>query len=201
MKVVIAFLVGGVGWTLVEYWLHRLLGHVGGARNPFTVEHLAHHADMTYFASAWKKAIAVSLMLGIIGPPATYFAGYAGLAGVVGFATTYLAYEFIHRWLHVSPGHTRYGRWARKHHLYHHYSRPNLNEGVTTPFWDLAFGTYELPELVRVPRKKVLPWMLDENAELKAELRGDYVLVGRPPREPGAQSVPPELQAGLGALP
>lgn len=50
MIVVLAFIGGAVGWTFVEYWLHRGWGHRGEAKNPFSVEHLAHHADVSYFA-------------------------------------------------------------------------------------------------------------------------------------------------------
>ena len=48
----------GVGvWTLAEYVIHRGLGQRKGARNAFSVEHLKHHATVTYFAPAWKKLL------------------------------------------------------------------------------------------------------------------------------------------------
>ena len=52
------------------------------------------------------------------------------------------------------------------------------NHGVSVPWWDHVFGTYERPVHVRVPRRLVLPWMLDDDGQLKAEHADDYVLVG-----------------------
>jgi hypothetical protein len=38
-----------------------------------------------------------------------------------------------------------------------------MNHGVTVRFWDRVFGTFEptLRETVKVPRKMVLPWLVD----------------------------------------
>ena len=52
------------------------------------------------------------------------------------------------------------------------------NHGVTTLVWDKVFGTFEEPEQVRVPRRLVLPWLVDEDGELHEQYRRDYVLVG-----------------------
>lgn len=178
----IAFLLGALGWTLTEYLLHRFLGHRRTARNPFSVEHLAHHADVSYFAPTWKKIVAITSAGAVAGPVAYWIGGGIGVAGCAGFLVMYVAYEVIHRRLHTAPGASRYGRWARRHHLHHHYRRPQLNHGVTTPIWDFVFGTLEVPDVVRVPRRNALPWMLDDNGELRGEFAADYQLVGRAPR-------------------
>ena len=47
-----------------------------------------------------------------------------------------------------------------------------------TLVWDRVFGTYEVPEQVRVPRRLALPWMVDDDGELHPEYVADYVLVG-----------------------
>jgi len=44
--------------------------------------------------------------------------------------------------------------------------------------WDHVFRTFEAPELVRVPRRLAIPWMLDADGELRAAYRDQYVLVG-----------------------
>jgi hypothetical protein len=53
------------------------------------------------------------------------------------------------------------------------------NHGVTTAVWDRAFGTYEHPERVRVPRRLALPWLVDGAGAIRPEFRADYELVGR----------------------
>ncbi len=179
MSLIIAFLLGALAWTLTEYILHRGFGHRGGSRNPFTVEHLAHHADVSYFAPTRKKVLAAALIAITAGPVLYLLLATAGIAATLGYLVMYAGYEIVHRQLHVSAGRTRYGRWARRHHLYHHYSRPRLNHGVTTPIWDFVFRTLEVPDIVRVPRRNALPWMLDADGELYDTLTDDFVLVGR----------------------
>lgn len=190
MTYVIAFLVGALGWTLTEYILHRGFGHRGRSKNPFTVEHLAHHADVSYFAPTRKKLVAAGVVGAVFGPILYLSVGAVGVVGLLGYGAMYAAYEIIHRQLHVTPGRTAYGRWARRHHLYHHYRRPNLNHGVTTPIWDWVFGTLEVPERIRVPRKNALPWMLDDDGDLRDALSDEYELVGRRarPRETRRQA-------------
>ena len=178
----LAFFLGALTWTLVEYLLHRGWGHRGEAKNPFSVEHLAHHADVTYFAPTYKKIIATALVALLVVPPLTFFFGLTGLVAALGFVVMYVTYEVIHRSLHTHAGRTRYGRWARRHHLYHHYRRPQLNHGVTSPIWDFLFRTLEVPEVVKVPRRMALPWMLDDDGELHPELQDEYLLIGKKKR-------------------
>jgi hypothetical protein len=52
------------------------------------------------------------------------------------------------------------------------------NHGVSLPLWDHVFGTYERPTQVRVPRRLALPWLVDDEGELRPEFVDDYVLVG-----------------------
>ncbi len=174
-----AFVLGAFVWTFLEYWLHRLLGHVKGAKNPFSAEHLRHHAELTYFAPTSKKLLAALLVLALTTPGLMLLFGTPGLSAAAGFRLMYSVYEFIHRRLHTHPPRTRYGRWARRHHLHHHCSRPKDNEGVSWPLWDWVFRTLDVPATVRVPRKMALAWMLDEQGSLRPEYQGDYEINGR----------------------
>ena len=65
------------------------------------------------------------------------------------------------------------------HHYYHHFHAPSLNHGVTTPFWDVLFGTYAEVETVNVPQRHAVPWMLDqESGAIRREFAADYILRG-----------------------
>jgi hypothetical protein len=56
------------------------------------------------------------------------------------------------------------------------------NHGVTTPVWDLVFGTYERVDgAVAVPRRLAMRWLCDEHGEVRPEYAGDYRLVGTRP--------------------
>ena len=174
------FCLGVVGWSLTEYVMHRFMGHVFGASTSFGKLHRKHHAEKDYFdppANKVRTAVIVGLPMGIIS--SFLFGLPGGLAFTIGFVATYGAYEFLHHSLHVKGPTNFYGRWARQHHFYHHFEKPSHNHGVTSPFWDVAFGTYIKPETVRVPRKFVMRWLINEEATIWPNLVSDYSLRGR----------------------
>lgn len=188
MSVVLAAALGAVTWSLLEYVIHRWLGHDRRLlRNVFGREHTQHHAKGHYFAPAWKKAAAAVVTSVLLGVPAVLVAGPAlggaWTAGLVGF---YLTYEVIHRRLHVSPGWGPYARWARRHHFYHHFHDPSVNHGVTSPVWDVVFGTRVTVTAVDVPERLAMPWLLDaETGDVRAGLDGVWRLK-RPQRAEAA---------------
>ena len=53
---VTAALAGAASWTAAEYGLHRFAMHEMRGKGLASVEHLKHHADVTYFSPASKKA-------------------------------------------------------------------------------------------------------------------------------------------------
>jgi sterol desaturase/sphingolipid hydroxylase (fatty acid hydroxylase superfamily) len=175
------FLAGVAGWSFTEYAMHNWWGHWGKGRNRFSREHLAHHANVKYFAPTAHKLQAAAAATALIAPLTCWVLGWpGGVAFTVGFLCTYGAYEFLHRRIHTHAPVTAYGRWARKHHLVHHFTRPSHNHGVTSPIWDYVFRTHEEVGQVRVPRKKPMVWLCDESGAVKPEYATDYVLVGRP---------------------
>jgi sterol desaturase/sphingolipid hydroxylase (fatty acid hydroxylase superfamily) len=182
MVVIVLLLVclaGAFTWSLTEYLLHRGFGH-RKSRLRFSREHMAHHKDAMVFTSFQNKTQVALLSVAIMAPAAIWVMGWAhGSAYTLGFVLAYLGYEIFHRRLHTHSPTGPYGRWARKHHYYHHFSRPALNHGVTSPIWDLVFRTYAPAGQVRVPRKKTMVWLCDEGGAVKPEFQPDYVLVGR----------------------
>lgn len=178
MPVLLSALLGALTWTFLEYVIHRFLGHEH-TKNPFGAEHTAHHSRGNYFAPWYKKLGAAIATTAITLPPAVLLvgpaAGSAYVAGLVGF---YLCYEVLHRLEHVHAGFGAYGRWARRHHFYHHFHDPSMNHGVTTPIWDLVFGTYvPVAEKIRVPEKLQMSWLCDPaTGDVWAELSGIYEL-------------------------
>ena len=101
-----------------------------------------------------------------------------GLSVAIGWSAGYFYYEYVHAMAHLAAPTSRYQRWLRKHHFHHHFGHPMSNHGVTVAWWDRVFGTLEVPDRVRVPRRMAQPWMLDEDGELRPEHADDYVLVG-----------------------
>ena len=100
------------------------------------------------------------------------------LSYVAGFGITYASYEILHRRTHTHAPTDSYGRWARKHHLSHHFANPSTNHGVTSPIWDLVFGTYVDHGKMRVPRRHAPLWLLDESGQVKPEYTDLYEVAG-----------------------
>ncbi len=180
----LAFLLGVIGWTLLEYLLHRFVFHGPSAKTLGAREHRKHHALVDYFAPWWQKALAALATTAMMLPLATLVAGLEkGIAFTLGFILMYLLYEVLHRRAHTHPPRSRYGRWRRKNHFAHHFVDPRLAQGVTTPLWDRLFGTRLLVDRVRVPRRLAMPWLVDMNGEVRAVYVSDYELVGSRKRD------------------
>ena len=173
-----AALGGALTWTLLEYLIHRWMGHDRRfRRTPFGVEHVRHHAEGNYFAPTWKKLVAAALFAGVLIGPALAIGGTAGIAYVGGLIAFYGVYEWLHRREHTHPGFGPYGRFVRRHHFHHHFTDPRTNHGVTTPLWDLAFGTYRTPARIRVPQRLCMPWLVDPaTGDVRADFAGTYEL-------------------------
>mgnify|MGYP003386360603 CR=1 FL=1 len=71
----LAFLLGAIGWTLLEYLLHRFVFHGASAKTLGAREHRRHHALVDYFAPWWQKALAALATTAIMLPLATLIAG------------------------------------------------------------------------------------------------------------------------------
>ena len=199
------FVLGAASWTASEYAIHRFVGH-GPKRAPvksllarltpkglaaeFNREHLAHHTDPSYFAPTERKVLAAGAAIPTLAGTLMPFVGpRRALSFALGFAAMYGTYEVIHRRIHTHPPKGPYGRWARRHHLYHHYQSPRANHGVTSSAWDHAFATStreqgrDTAPRIRVPRRSAPQWLLDEDGEVKATYAEDYELVGTPVRD------------------
>jgi sterol desaturase/sphingolipid hydroxylase (fatty acid hydroxylase superfamily) len=179
MSLLFALLLGAIGWTLLEYLLHRFVFHGASARRLGAKEHRRHHAQIDYFAPWWQKALAAMAATAIMLPLAALIAGPKnGAAFTLGFISMYLLYEVLHRRAHTHPPRNRYGRWRRKNHFAHHFADPRLAQGVTTPVWDTVFGTRLLVDRVRVPRRLAMSWLVGQNGEILDAYASDYELVG-----------------------
>ena len=176
---VAAALAGVVLWSFLEYVLHRFLGHDRRTMpNFFSVEHTRHHSEGNYFAPTWKKgAVAVFMSAGIAGAVALVTGLEIAVPFTIGFVGMYVAYEAVHRRAHTHEGLTAYGRFLRRHHFHHHFGNPKSNHGVTSPMWDVVFGTREVPGVITVPERLAMDWLLDPSTgEVRADIADHYRL-------------------------
>jgi len=133
-------------WTLLEYWLHRLLFHYqpqsARGRRLFWILHGVHH-DWPADASRLVFPPAVSIPLAVL-----FWWTFTVLAGntlryplMAGFACGYLAYDMLHYWVHHGRPTRSLGARLRRHHLAHHFRDPGRGFGVSSRLWDHVFGT------------------------------------------------------------
>ena len=177
---------GAVTWTLAEYVLHGPVMHGMRGRGLPSKEHLRHHADVTYFSPASKKAASAVGASAVVVPVASLLVGRRrAVAYDAGLIAMYLTYEFLHRRIHTHAPRTAHGRWMRKNHLQHHFGTPMGDFGVTTGIWDRAFGTRRTAEVVTVPRRMAPVWLLDDEGEVVAAHTHDYRARGRARFAPG----------------
>jgi sterol desaturase/sphingolipid hydroxylase (fatty acid hydroxylase superfamily) len=175
-----AAVTGALTWTVTEYGLHRFAMHALGGRGLASREHLSHHADVTYFSPASKKIASAAATSAVAWPAVAAAAGRrSATAFTVGMIATYFGYEVAHRRIHTHPPANRYGRWARRHHLRHHFGAPMRNFGVTSPVWDRAFGTVDDGDVLKVPQRMAPVWLVDDHGAVRPEFAADYTVVPR----------------------
>jgi sterol desaturase/sphingolipid hydroxylase (fatty acid hydroxylase superfamily) len=130
---------GFIAWTLIEYWLHRVILH----RVPPALAkmHALHHSKPSEFIGVpvWYSLaffLVFSLpVLGLLGLE-------NGVGTIVGLLIGYTLYIGIHDAAHHRSSYLRpwFSRF-KVNHLRHHYQNAHAGFGVTTDVWDRLFGT------------------------------------------------------------
>jgi sterol desaturase/sphingolipid hydroxylase (fatty acid hydroxylase superfamily) len=173
------FFIGVISWPILEYCLHRFSGHTYKFPKVFHVEHQTHHIEKDYFAPAWKKMLAAILIL----IPLT-FLNYLWLNLISafvfssGFIFMYLVYEVVHYSFHAYAPKTKLGLILRKHHFSHHFVSPKYNHGVTNNLIDRLMGTYKKVDLVYIPKKFAMNWLVDHDGSIKKQFQSHFQLKG-----------------------
>jgi sterol desaturase/sphingolipid hydroxylase (fatty acid hydroxylase superfamily) len=170
-------------WSLSEYLLHRFVMHELKGKGMASREHLRHHAQADSVLESWYYAWAGVLVVGTgLGALASAVLGPIGICLGAGWVAAYGTYDWVHWRAHRRPVANGYEAWLRRHHFHHHFGHPMMNHGVTSPVWDMVFGTYEKVEgPLRVPRRMAMVWLLDDDGEVRPEYAGDYALAGSRP--------------------
>jgi len=132
-------LVFGVAlWTLVEYFMHRVVYH---HVDPFKNYHEAHHANPQAYIGA-PPLVGTSIVFFISFAPLLPVSPVAANGLSAGMLAGYSAYMLVHYACHSrQPTPATYLHRLRVRHAVHHYRDDNGNFGVTTAFWDRVFGT------------------------------------------------------------
>ena len=151
LTIPLGFLAGLFLWTLAEYTLHRFVFHfpphnAWQERLSFLF-HGVHHAQ-PQVKSRLVMPPAVSIPLALLFYGLFYLVlvvalGLDAWLGPVfaGFIGGYLAYDMLHYATHHWTMRRGYWKFLKRHHMQHHYKTPDQRFGVSSPLWDLVFGT------------------------------------------------------------
>ena len=168
-EVAAAGLIGAALWTLTEYVIHRFVLHTServedrvrdvvralpsgtpvlsalrGWREKFYfLAHGVHHD----FPNDSRRLVlppgaSIPLAIAFYGLFALVAGSAMGPAAFAGFVTGYIVYDTIHFAVHHFRPRTAIGRYLKKLHYRHHYDDARKDFGVSTPVWDVAFGTH-----------------------------------------------------------
>jgi sterol desaturase/sphingolipid hydroxylase (fatty acid hydroxylase superfamily) len=137
---------GTFSWTFAEYVLHRFVFHwindtAWGRRVHFLL-HGVHH-DFPNDKDRLVMPLPTSVPLSVLFY-ALFTLGMGRALGepfFAGFIIGYLFYDGTHYYVHHFAPTTRWGKLLRRHHLTHHHADHHGGFGVSTPLWDVVFGT------------------------------------------------------------
>lgn len=131
---------GVLAWTLIEYAMHRFMFH---GVEPFAGWHARHHHRPTALIGTPTLVSSAVLAAGAFAP-LLYAGGLAhACAGTAGVVLGYLSYGLVHYATHHGRARLRWLSRRRDRHARHH-ATGSSHYGVTTGFWDRAFGTVEV---------------------------------------------------------
>jgi dihydroceramide fatty acyl 2-hydroxylase len=144
----ILLLFGFLSWGLLEYVLHRFVLHFDAAsvlgRNLVYSAHLTHHENpksMEYLFANLQISLPVAMAYWLV---AWFLLGTWRAASYlfIGLIVGYFCYESLHFLAHHGSSRLPLFRYLKKYHLLHHYRTPDLRFGVSSPVFDLLFGTF-----------------------------------------------------------
>ena len=147
-RILVLLICGLVSWGLVEYVLHRFVFHLDSRSifgfNFINASHMSHHET----PKATDHLFA-SLLISLPTATAYWLLAWAALSSwraasylFIGLVAGYFSYEWLHFQAHHGRSRMPLLRYLRKYHLLHHYRSPDLRFGVTSPLFDLLFGTF-----------------------------------------------------------
>jgi len=137
---------GYLFWTLVEYWMHRLVFHFEpddgiGARLHWIIHGVHHDHPNDPKRLVMPPSVSIPLALGFYGLFLLTLGGHVSPAFAAGFLSGYLVYDMTHYHLHHHKPRTRMGRNLRELHMRHHFQDDTCGFGISAPYWDRVFRT------------------------------------------------------------
>lgn len=140
------FVAGALFISLVEYCLHRWVFHFTAHDQKERLRLFLLHGYHHDFPNDPMRLVLPPIAIWPVA--AAFLVTYHFAFGayfwpmVAGSATGYIAYDWVHYYTHHFTPTSRAGKFIKRYHMLHHHDSPGQRYGITSPLWDLAFGTY-----------------------------------------------------------
>lgn len=138
------YIIGLLFWTFFEYIMHRYIFHWASeleiAKRFTYAMHGVHHEEPRDHDRLFMPPVPGLIIIGIVSLLVKLALGDFAFSFLGGWLTGYMIYAFVHYKVHESkPPKIFRKMWI--HHNMHHYKYPDKAYGVSSPFWDIVFGT------------------------------------------------------------
>ncbi|EME30061.1 fatty acid hydroxylase (FAH1) [Galdieria sulphuraria] len=137
---------GYFSWLLFEYVLHRYVFHMKTTSYYANIFHFLLHGHHHITPLDSERVVFPPAPAVLIASP--FWLGMPKLLGIVkgyswlfGFAVGYLCYDMTHFWIHQGAPKLSFLKSQKRRHVIHHYREPQMNFGISNPFYDIVFGT------------------------------------------------------------
>jgi len=133
-------------WSFIEYVLHKYIFHFD-AKSEFgkKIHFIFHGVHHDYPSDSRRLVMPPSVSIPLA---ALFYFIFMYLVGEVyvlpffsGFIIGYLFYDLTHYAIHHFNMHSKFWLAIKNHHMLHHYQDQDKGYGVSSPLWDLVFGS------------------------------------------------------------
>ena len=166
---IMAFVIGFFSFTLLEYVAHRFAYHMEET-TPFRkrmvyIMHGVHHDHPKD-----KSRLAMPPFLSVILAAGFFFLykltmGDFGMPFTAGFIAGYATYLCVHYSVHAFRPPNNFLKTLWIHHAIHHYQNPEVAFGVSSPLWDVVFGT--MPAKKSTAQEKKHAGFIDDDRKVR----------------------------------
>lgn len=144
LETIAHYVAGLFMWTFMEYVLHRYVFHIDKyfpkMKRFHYIVHGVHHDDPRDRERLFMPPVPGTIIAFLLFLFWYLVFDLNALAFMAGLSNGYLFYSYIHYTIHTNPLNRIFHKhWS--HHAKHHYKHPDKAYGVSSPLWDMVFGT------------------------------------------------------------
>jgi len=140
------FFVGLFVWSFTEYFMHRFVFHFTPKgrfmeRVHFIFHGVHHDYPQDKLRLVMPPSVSIPLALLLYFLFQLFFSDTQMSAFFPGFIVGYLIYDIGHYAMHHFNFKSGLMKKVKQHHMLHHYQNADKGYGVSSPFWDIIFGS------------------------------------------------------------